>query len=102
LKGIRNLRKVGVSPWANEEICAEQIGKDYVFARKPNPANVACQTDPEIIRKETENTVKLCLKYGCPLEFVLKDISTVSRKPENLTVWANTVSDVLDQYYEKA
>jgi hypothetical protein len=102
LKGIRNLRKVGVSPWANEEICAEQIGKDYVFARKPNPANVACQTDPEIIRKETENTVKLCLKYGCPLEFVLKDISTVSLKPENLTVWANTVSDVLDQYYEKA
>lgn len=102
LKGIRNLRKVGVSPWANEEICAEQLGRDYVFARKPNPANVAFRTDSEVIRKETENTVRLCLKYGCPVEFVLKDITTVSRRLENLTVWANTVSDVLDQYYEKA
>ena len=101
LKGIRNLRKVGVSPWANEEICAEQLGKDYVFARKPNPANVAQRTDPEVIRKETEKTVKLCLKYGCPSEFVLKDITTVSRRPENLIIWANTVNDILDQYYGK-
>ena len=101
LKGIRNLRKVGVSPWANEEICAEQLGNNYVFARKPNPANVAYRTDPNVIRKETEKTVKLCLKYGCPVEFVLKDISTVARRPDNLITWANTVSDVLDQYYGK-
>ena len=102
LKGIRNLRKVGVSPWANEEVCAEQLGKNYVFARKPNPAHVAFRTDPEVIRNETENTVRLCLKYGCPVEFVLKDITTVSRNPENLTLWANTVSETLDRYYEKA
>ena len=102
LKGIRNLRKLGVSPWANEELCAEQIGKDYVFARKPNPADVAFRTDPEIIRKQTERTIKLCLKYGCPLEFVLKDITTISRKPENLIIWANTVSETLDEYYGKA
>ena len=99
LKGIRNLRKVGVSPWANQEICAEQLGKDYVFARKPNPANVAYRTDPNVIREETEKTVKLCLKYGCPTELVLKDITTVSRRPDNLIIWANTVSEVLDQYY---
>ena len=101
LKGIRNLRKVGVSPWANEEICAEQLGNNYVFARKPNPANVAHRTDPNVIRKETEKTVKLCLKHGCPVEFVLKDITTVSRRPDNLIIWASTVSDVLDQYYDK-
>jgi hypothetical protein len=33
------------------------------------------------------------------VEFVLKDISTVSHRPENLIVWAQTVSDVLDAYY---
>lgn len=102
LKEIRNLRKIGVSPWANEEICAEQIGRNYIFSRKPNPAHVAYSADPEVIRKETENTVNLCLKYGCPLEFVLKDITTVSRKPENLIIWADTVSNILDQYYGKA
>ena len=99
LKCIKNLRKIGVSPWANEESSAEQIKGDFVYARKPNPANVAIKTDPEVIRKETEATVKACQKHGCPVEFVLKDISTVSGKPENLIIWAKTVSEVLDKYY---
>lgn len=99
VKKIPNLRKIGVSPWANVDSSAEQIGKDYVLARKPNPAHVALRTDPEIVRKETEETVKAAIRYGCPTEFVLKDISTVSNRPENLIVWANTVSEVLDQYY---
>jgi hypothetical protein len=99
VKKIPNLRKIGVSPWANVDSSAEQIGKDYVLARKPNPAHVALHTDPEIVRKETKETVKAAIRYGCPTEFVLKDISTVSNRPENLIVWANTVSEVLDQYY---
>lgn len=102
IKKISNLRKIGVSPWANVESSAEQIGGNYVYARKPNPANVAIRTDPEVIRREIEDTVKACQKYGCPCEFVLKDISTVSGKPENLIVWAETVSRVLDEYYGEA
>ena len=96
---IPNLRKVGVSPWAKEEVMAERLGGKYVYARKPNPANVAIKTDPDVVRKETETTIKLCQKYGCPAELVLKDISTVSHRPENLIVWAKTVSEVLDAYY---
>lgn len=102
IKKISNLRKIGVSPWANVESSAEQIGGNYVYARKPNPANVAIRTDPEVIRREIEDTVKACQKYGCPCEFVLKDISTVSGKPENLIVWVETVSRVLDEYYGEA
>ena len=98
---IPNLRKVGVSPWANEEVMAERLGGKYVYARKPNPANVAVVTDPEEVRRETEKTVKLCIKHGCPVEFVLKDISTVSHRPQNLIVWSNAVSEVLDAYYGK-
>jgi len=93
------LRKIGCSPWANVEKCAEQIGGNYVLSRKPNPANVAIKTDPDVIQKGVEETVKACIKNGCPFDYVLKDISTVSNRPENLIVWANTVSDVLDQYY---
>ncbi len=102
VKQYPNLRKVGVTPWADVEKCAEQLGGDYVMARKPNPANVAIKTDPEQIRKEIGDTVCLCQKYGCQVEFVLKDISTVGYKPENLIVWAQTVSDVLDEYYDRA
>lgn len=99
LKKISNLRKIGCSPWASVERCAEQIGGDFVLSRKPNPANVALSTDPDVIRRELEETVKACIKYGCPYDYVLKDISTVSHRPENLIIWAQTVSDVLDKYY---
>jgi len=99
IKKIPNLRKIGCSPWAKVETCAEQIGGDYVLARKPNPSNVAVSTDPEVIERETEETVKACIKYGCPYELVLKDISTVSHRPENLIIWADTVNNVLNRYY---
>ena len=78
---------------------AERLGGNYVYSRKPNPAHVAITTDPDVVRRETETTVKLCQKYGCPADIVLKDISTVSHRPENLIVWSNIVSDVLDKYY---
>ena len=99
LKKIPNMRKIGVSPWSNVESCAEQIGGDYVYARKPNPALVAVKTDPEEVRKDISRTIEACLKHGCPYEFVLKDISTVSYRPENLIIWEQTVRETIDSYY---
>ena len=98
---IENLRKIGVTPWAKEEVMAEWIGGKCVYSKKPNPANVAMITDPEAVRKETEKSVKLAIKYGCPMDITLKDISTVSHRPENIILWSETVSDVLDKYYGK-
>lgn len=102
LKNYPNLRKIGVSPWADVEKSAEIIGGNYVLSRKPNPANVASETNTELIRKEITETVEMCLKYGCPCDITLKDISTVGYKPGNLIVWVETASDVLDRYYGEA
>jgi len=99
LKKIPNLRKIGVSPWADVEKCAEQIGGDYVLSRKPNPAYVAAKADRDVIIAETARTAEAALRYGCPCEFVLKDISTVGYNPQNLVVWADAVSETLDRYY---
>ena len=90
-----------VSVWAKEEVMAERLGGRYVYSRKPNPSHVAIKTDPDLIRRETETTVKLCQKYGCPADFTLKDISTVSHRPENLIIWSEVVSEVMDYYYGK-
>ena len=54
----------------------------------------------DAVRKEIRETMDAVMKYNCPTEFVLKDISTVSGRPQNLIVWAQTVSDVLDKYYD--
>jgi hypothetical protein len=73
-----------------------------VLSRKPNPAHVAVRTDPDEIRREIGETARVCLKYGCPCDITLKDISTVGYRPGNLIVWAETASAVLDEYYGEA
>ena len=99
LKTVPNMRKIGASPWANVESCAEQIGSGYVLARKPNPAHVALNFDAQVVEKETEETIRACIRNNCPYEFVLKDISTVSYKPQNLIDWSKTVRETIDRYY---
>ena len=99
IKKIPNLRKIGVSSWANERSSAEQIGKEYVYSRKPNPANVAVKADPDIIRAELEATYEVCRDNNCVWDYVLKDISTVGYDINNLTVWNRTVKETLDKYY---
>lgn len=101
IKKIKNLRKVGCSPWSDVNRTSEELGGNFVLSKKPNPANVSSVTDPDIIRAEIEETVKACIKNGTPCDITLKDISTVGNRPENLFVWAETVSDVLDEYYGK-
>jgi hypothetical protein len=99
LKKAANLRKIGVSPWASIRSCAEQTRGAYVLARKPNPALAAGNFNAEAVQRETAETVEACMEHHCPCELVLKDISTVGNKPENLIQWVKTVEATLDRYY---
>jgi len=99
-KRFKNLRKVSITPWADARRAAEAIGRDYVMAAKPNPAFVATAPfNPEPVKQEIARYCEACRAYGTTVEFVLKDISTIANKPENLTQWAKTVSDTIDRYY---
>ncbi|MDR3147477.1 MAG: hypothetical protein LBU00_03750 [Treponema sp.] len=99
LKKVPNMRKIGVSPWANVRSSAEQMGGDYVFARKPNPANVARDFNRDVVEQEITETIEACMENGCPYEFVLKDISTVGGTPHNLIAWSKAVTETIDRYY---
>jgi len=102
LTKIRNLRKIGVSPWADVWKSAEQIEGRYVLSRKPNPALVSPATlDEEAIRREIAETAKACIRYHCPCDITLKDISTAHYSIHNLSRWAAIAQEVLDQYYGK-
>ncbi|MCL2880848.1 MAG: hypothetical protein FWF29_11450 [Treponema sp.] len=86
---IPNLRKVSMSPWTDPERGAEGIGKKFVFSSKPNPAFLAWDVFSEEQVKGQLTAVKnACDKNGCPLEFILKDISTVYHEPWRLDKWA--------------
>jgi hypothetical protein len=98
LKKVPNMRKIGVTPWAGLRSSAEQIGGDYVLAYKPNPANVAV-FNPETVRAEITAVIDAARENKCPYEFVLKDVSTVGYKPQNLFAWAKTAMSVIGEYY---
>ncbi len=99
LKQIPNLRKVGVTPWSSVDVSAEKLGRDYVFARKPNPAMVATTLDEDAVRRDITHVIEACRKNECPYEFVLKDISTIGYRPDNLIRWVQVVEETIDQYY---
>jgi hypothetical protein len=85
VKRIPHVRKISVSPWAKRERCAEQLGGDYVVSNKPNPAFLADTSfHGDLVREDLENTREICRRYGCPLEFIFKDISTVKNDPLRL------------------
>jgi hypothetical protein len=92
---IPNVRKVSMSPWANQARGAAEIHGDFVFSRKPSPAMLAFDSfDPEAVRQDLTTTRELCAKNNCPLEFILKDISTVRYEPERLFEWAKIAMQV--------
>lgn len=96
VRKIPNVRKISMSPWANQERGAAEIGRNYVFSSKPNPANVAMEGfDEELIRRELTGIKAACDRNGCPLELILKDISTVKHDPSRLDRWAGIAMDVV-------
>jgi hypothetical protein len=98
-KRFRNLRKISITPWADPERAARNIGRDYVLAAKPNPAFVSLPAfNPAPVEAEIARYLDACRRHGTTCEFVLKDISTIANNPRNLTQWAETVRRVIDRY----
>lgn len=93
---IPNVRKVSMSPWVSQERGAAEIGGDFVYSRKPSPAFLATEHfSPDQVRADLVATRDICDKYGCPLEFILKDISTVRYEPKRLFEWARIAMQVV-------
>lgn len=50
--------------------------------------------NPDQIRDDLVETLNLCDKHGCPVEFILKDISTVCYQPERIFEWVRIAMEV--------
>lgn len=98
IRKLPHIRKVSMSPWVDVERGAEAIGRDFVFSRKPSPAIFAVdQWDPSAAARELRATRDACRRHGCPLEFILKDISTVRYQPQRLWEWAAIASEIVSE-----
>jgi hypothetical protein len=86
MRRIPNLRKVSVSPWSHTKQAVEELGGDYVLSRKPSPSIFTFDPFDEVqARKEIREYLDQA--QGCHSELIMKDISTVKYKPQNLWTW---------------
>jgi hypothetical protein len=84
---LPRLRKIGVTPWADPNVCAEQMGSHYVMAFKPNPAFVAVPDGLTAAKTEIRRALTACRRNGTSCDVVLKDISTVGGDWRRLAQW---------------
>jgi len=60
--------------------CAEQIGTNYIFSYRPNPAEMmCCGFDTDHIRRVLSQALKD--SDGCCVDITLKDVQTVEGDP---------------------
>jgi hypothetical protein len=97
---IPNLRKIGVTPWANVDMAAEIIGGRYVVSAKPNPAAVAVASlDEAALRRELGGILDACKRNGARgLDITLKDISTCMGRPENIFRWERIAMEMVEAW----
>ena len=96
LRQIPNLRRIGVSPFADVARCAEQIGRDYVVSYRPSPADmVSYGYDEERVRTIVKRDLEAC--RGCHMDITLKDVETVGKDPERVRRWVTAVRRVIDE-----
>lgn len=93
---VPRLRRVSVSPWCDQEVMAEALGKNYVFSRKPNPSLVASGFDEALIRNDLGKT--LALAGDGVLEIILKDTHTVGGDPTRITRWVQVALQMCMDY----
>jgi hypothetical protein len=88
IKRIRNLRRVSISPWCDQEQMAADMGRDYIFCRKPNPAMISTERfDEDAIREDIRATLRAA--GDTPLEFAMKDVHTLNDEPMRLGRWVD-------------
>ena len=95
IRQMRNLARVSVSPWADEERMAEACGRELVYSRKPNPATVSDAWDEELLRSDIRRTLDVA--GDCRLEIIMKDVHTLANEPDRLARWVAIARDEIER-----
>lgn len=98
IRKLPNIKKLSSSPWSVREKFAETMPDHCIMSAKPNPAYLASGTlDEAVIRNDLRRTIAAAKAHNRNLEFLLKDISTVSHKPECLWQFSRIALEELER-----
>jgi hypothetical protein len=94
---IPRLRRVSVSPWCNQLIMAEALGRKAVFSRKPNPSLICASFNEDAARADIASTLDAA--KGCNVELIMKDTHTVQNEPWRLARWVCIAKEEIGKRY---
>lgn len=100
LSKLTNLRKLSVSPWADEVFLAEKLrGTNIVYCKKPSPNYLALNIPFD--EKEYYEHIKKSVIHaqGCHLEISCRDVYALSGDREKLGKAVNIIREVVGKYY---
>ncbi len=99
VKRIPRLRRVTVSPWSDTQKMAQQLGRDYTFSWKQNPAYIAgSEINEEEIRREIRKTLEHAKENKCQVQILMRDILTLSKREENIIKWTQIAMEEAMSY----
>lgn len=94
---IPNVRKVSCSPWSNVENFAANLNKSLILSNKPTPSVlVEDNLDTDVVAKHLNRVITAGKQNDVKVEFILKDLSTINNKLENLMAWAQTAMGIVE------
>ncbi len=97
LKSVKNLRKISMSPWINVDVASENMGANYVFSYKPNPAHLAMDKwDTTLVRDNLRGVLEKTRSNR--MELILKDITTIRNQPQRLWEWADIATALVKDF----
>ena len=94
---LRNLRRVSISPWSDEDACALQLGGKVIFMWKPQPAHLVGAFNAPLVRDYLRRGVTAARTHGCVLEMALLDTHTCEHHPERFDQWSQIAREVTQE-----
>lgn len=84
---IPNLRRLSVSPWADQDVCAAAIKGKAVFSRKPNPSLLSASFNIGELKKDIRSTLDATKGIKNQVELIMKDTHTCGKDITRFTRW---------------
>ena len=93
---IPNIRRISIAPWADVDLCADQLRGDCIFSWKPKPTHLVGAFDESALKKYIKHTLEVT--SGCVTEMILKDTHTCENEPQRFTRWSSIARDLVEKH----
>ena len=93
-KAIPNLRTVSISGWNDFQKIGEELGKDLVHSKKPNPAFISgANPNWESAKKDLQDSFAACPNGN--MELIVRDVYDINNDMSRLPEWVAMARSVV-------